>query len=351
MDSYLLITIYFIVGIFISFMCSLLEATLLSTPVSYIQAKIDNGSRVAKTFLKLKTEKINDSISAILILNTVSHTYCSALVSEEAVKIWGNQWLGLVTGLLTFLILVLSELAPKALGANKWRNLMGLTSNTLNIMLKVLYPIVIMSRYVMKWCSGGENHENTTSREEVSSMATIGEKEKVFSERESSIIKNLLALDKLTVGEIMTPRTVVKMFDAETLLSDFPDDFEFSRIPIYENEEDNIIGIAYKSDIYQDYDEEKPELTIKDTDYDSDIIFIPDSSSVNLLFEKFLKTKQHLSIVVDEYGTFVGVASFEDVIENLLGVEIVDETDKVEDMQEYARTVWKERCSERGVEV
>lgn len=174
-------------------------------------------------------------------------------------------------------------------------------------------------------------------------MATIGEREKIFTGRESKIIKNLLALDKLTVGNIMTPRTVVKSFDANTFLKDFPDEFEFSRIPIWEDTEDNIVGIAYKSDIYQDYDVYQPGLTIKHTDYDSDIIFIPDSSSVNVLFEKFLKTKQHLAIVVDEYGTFVGVASFEDVIENLLGIEIVDETDTVEDLQKLAKEKWEER--------
>ena len=141
----------------------------------------------------------------------------------------------------------------------------------------------------------------------------------------------------------MTPRTVAKTFDINTKLTDFPDNFEFSRIPVWEGEEDNIIGIAYKSDIYQDWDEKYPKTTIKDTDYDKDIIFIPETTSINKLFEIFLKTKQHLSIVVDEYGTFVGLASFEDVVETLLGIEIVDETDKVEDLQEYAKKLWEEK--------
>lgn len=343
MDSYLLITIYFIVGIFISFMCSLLEASLLSTPVSYLQSKIDSGSKVAEVFMKIKNEKINDAISAILILNTISHTIASALIGAEATKVLGQEWFGVVTGLLTFCILVFSELAPKALGANKWRSLIGLTANTLNVLIKVLYPIVVMSRYVMKVASGGEVHESLISREEVSSMASLGEKEKVFSNRESTIIKSLLASDKLTVKDIMTPRTVAKTFDINTKLTDFPDNFEFSRIPVWEGEEDNIIGIAYKSDIYQDWDEKYPKTTIKDTDYDKDIIFIPETTSISKLFEIFLKTKQHLSIVVDEYGTFVGLSSFEDVVETLLGIEIVDETDKVEDLQEYAKKLWEEK--------
>lgn len=342
MNAYFLITIYFVVGIFISFMCSLLEATLLSTPISFIQAKIDNGSKIAKKFMKLKTEKVDDAISSILILNTVSHTATSALIGSEASKALGQEWFGFITGLLTFCILVFSELAPKSIGAHYWRNFTGLTARSLGIMIYSLFPIVWLSRYVMAVFSP-KTEEATVTREEISSMATIGEKEKVFTGRESKIIKNLLALDKLTVGNIMTPRTVVKSFDANTLLSDFPDEFEFSRIPIWEDSEDNIIGIAYKSDIYQDYDINQPGLTIKHTDYDSDIIFIPDSSSVNVLFEKFLKTKQHLAIVVDEYGTFVGVASFEDVIENLLGIEIVDETDTVEDLQKLAKEKWEER--------
>ncbi len=342
MNAYFLITIYFIVGIFISFMCSLLEATLLSTPVSYIQSKIDAGSKVAKKFMKLKTERVDDAISAILILNTVSHTATSALIGSEASKALGQEWFGFITGLLTFCILVFSELMPKSIGAHYWRNFMGLSARSLGIMITLLYPIVWMSRYIMAIFSP-KTEEATVSREEVSSMATIGEREKVFTGRESKIIKNLLGLDNLKIKDIMTPRTVVKSFDINTTLEDFPDDFEFSRIPVWDGEEDNIIGIAYKTDIYQDYDVHQPGLTIGHTDYDKDIIFIPGTSSVNILFEQFLKTKQHLAIVVDEYGTFIGVASFEDVIENLLGIEIVDETDTVEDLQKLAREKWEER--------
>lgn len=342
MNAYFLISIYFVVGIFISFMCSLLEATLLSTPISYIQSKIDTGSKVAKKFMKLKTEKVDDAISAILILNTIAHTISSALIGSEASKLLGQEWFGFITGLLTFCILVFSELMPKSIGAHYWKKFMGLSTRSLGIMITILYPIVWMSRYIMAIFSP-KTEETTISREEISSMATIGEKEKVFTGRESKIIKNLLALDNLKVRDIMTPRTVVKTFDANTTLEDFPDDFEFSRIPIWEGEEDNIIGIAYKSDIYQMYDIYHPSLVIGHTDYDKDIIFIPETSSVNVLFEQFLKTRQHLAIVVNEYGTFIGVASFEDVIENLLGVEIVDETDTVEDLQKLAREKWEER--------
>lgn len=342
MDPLFGMIFYFSIAITISFICSVLEATLLSTPTSFIQSKIDSGSKAAIKFMKLKNERVDDAISAILTLNTAAHAVGTSLASIEAVEIFGMKNFAIISGIMTFLILVLSELIPKSLGAHYWKRMTSITANILTWMIYITYPIVWMSRYIMAIFSP-KTKEATISREEISSMATIGEREKIFIGRESKIIKNLLALDKLTVGNIMTPRTVVKSFDANTFLKDFPDEFEFSRIPIWEDTEDNIVGIAYKSDIYQDYDVYQPGLTIKHTDYDSDIIFIPDSSSVNVLFEKFLKTKQHLAIVVDEYGTFVGVASFEDVIENLLGIEIVDETDTVEDLQKLAKEKWEER--------
>ena len=328
MDPLFGMIFYFSIAITISFICSVLEATLLSTPTSFIQSKIDSGSKAAIKFMKLKNERVDDAISAILTLNTAAHAVGTSLASIEAVEIFGMKYFAIISGIMTLLILVLSELIPKSIGAHYWKRMTSITANILTWMIYITYPIVWISRYVMAIFSP-KTEEATVSREEISSMATIGEREKIFTGRESKIIKNLLALDKLTVGNIMTPRTVVKSFDANTFLKDFPDEFEFSRIPIWEDTEDNIVGIAYKSDIYQDCD--------------SDIIFIPDSSSVNVLFEKFLKTKQHLAIVVDEYGTFVGVASFEDVIENLLGIEIVDETDTVEDLQKLAKEKWEER--------
>lgn len=342
MDPLFGMIFYFSIAITISFICSVLEATLLSTPTSFIQSKIDSGSKAAIKFMKLKNERVDDAISAILTLNTAAHAVGTSLASIEAVEIFGMKNFAIISGIMTLLILVLSELIPKSIGAHYWKRMTSITANILTWMIYITYPIVWMSRYIMAIFSP-KTEEATISREEISSMATIGEREKIFTGRESKIIKNLLALDKLTVGNIMTPRTVVKSFDANTFLKDFPDEFEFSRIPIWEDTEDNIVGIAYKSDIYQDYDVYQPGLTIKHTDYDSDIIFIPDSSSVNVLFEKFLKTKQHLAIVVDKYGTFVGVASFEDVIENLLGIEIVDETDTVEDLQKLAKEKWEER--------
>lgn len=338
---------YFCLAIFVSFTCSILEAALLSTPVSYIQAKIDQGSKVAKKLLILKNEKIDDAISAILTWNTIAHSVGVACFTAEAVKAFGDVYLGVITSFITFAILILSELIPKSVGAHYWRYLTWPTANITSWMIKISYPLVWMSKWIMNVFKPKEK-ETTISREEVSSMVSIGKEEKVFTEREFDIIQNLLVMKKITVKDIMTPRSVITSFNINTKLSDFPKDFEFSRIPIFDDNEDNIIGIAYKTDIYQECDSQYPDKTIKDTDYDSEIIFVQGDLCINNLFEKFLKTRQHMGIVVDEYGTFIGVATFEDIMETIFNVEILDETDKIEDMQEYAKKKWEDRRKEIG---
>lgn len=343
MDPVLGMILFFLLAIVVSFTCSVLEASLLSAQESYINMKIQSGSKSAKLLMKLK-KNIDDPIAAILTLNTCAHTIGAAGVGAEAEKVFGAEYFAIISIILTLAILILSELIPKSIGAHHWKNLIGVTAYVVRSMVIITYPIVYTYRKVMSLFRG-EDDESTISREEVSAMVSMGTEEGVFNIKENRMIQNMIAIDRFKVEDIMTPRTVVKSFDINTTLEEFPDDFEFSRIPVWEGEENNIVGIAYKSDIYQDYDVNYPKQTIRDTDYDSDIIFIPGSSSVNTLFEKFLSTKQHLSIVVDEYGTFIGVASFEDVIETILGVEICDESDKVEDMQEYARKKWNERKS------
>lgn len=343
MDPILGMILFFLLAIVVSFTCSVLEASLLSTPESYINMKIQEGSKSAKLLLKLK-KNIDDPISVILTLNTCAHTIGAAGVGAEAEKVFGAEYFAVISAVLTLAILIFSELIPKSIGAHHWKNLVGVTAYTIRGMVIITYPVVYIYRKIMNIFSSKEN-ESTISREEVSAMINMGTQEGVFNVKENKMIQNMIAIEKFKVEDIMTPRTVVKTFDINTTLEEFPDDFEFSRIPIWEGEENNIVGIAYRSNIYQDYDVNYPKQTIRDTDYDSNILFIPGTCSVNKLFEKFLSTKQHLSIVVDEYGTFIGVASFEDVIETILGVEICDESDKVEDMQEYARKKWQERKS------
>lgn len=348
MDPYFGMVVYSSTAIGISFMCSVLEAALLSTPISYIQSKIDKKNKSAPRFLRLKTEKIDDAISAILTWNTIAHSVGVSGFTAEAVKAFGEEHFGLISGGITFAILILSELIPKSVGAHYWRGMTGITANLVTWMIWISYPIVWLAKWIMAVFKP-KDKEATISREEVSSMVSIGKEEEVFTERESDIIQNLLALRKKKIEDIMTPRKVVEFFDINTKLSEFPEDFQFSRIPVYEGEEDDIVGIAFKTDIYQECDSENPELTIKDTDYDKEVIFVPESSGISGLFEKFLKTRKHLAIVVDEYGTFTGVVSLEDIIETIFNVEICDETDEVEDMQEYAKRLWEERKKKNQV--
>lgn len=347
MDPYFGMVFYFCTAIGVSFTCSVLEAALLSTPISFIQAKIDQGSKAAKRFLKLKNDKIDDAISAILTWNTIAHSVGVAGFTAEATEAFGDEYFGIISGGITFAILILSELIPKSIGAHYWKGMTGITANLVTWMIWISYPLVWLARWIMAIFTPKEK-EATISREEVSSMVSIGKEENVFTERESDFIQSILALRKLSIRDIMTPRTVVKTFSLDTKLSDFPEDFEFSRIPVYEGEEGNIVGIAFKTDIYQDYDVNQPELRIRDTDYDREILFVPENSKVFPVFEK-LRNKKHLAIVVDEYGTFVGVVSLEDIIETIFKIEICDETDKIEDMQEYAKKLWEEKKKETQI--
>lgn len=345
MDPIIGMIFYFMLAIIVSFTCSVLEAALLSTPVSFIKMKIDTGSEIAKKFLSLKESRLDDSISAILTLNTFAHTIGAAGVGSEGVKVFGDSSFGIISGVMTVAILIFSELIPKSIGAHYWKNMTGITPRLIGWMIFITYPLVWLSRWVMKFCSSGSEDEETVSREEVSSMVSICVEEEVFNKRESRMIQNIIALGKFKVSDIMTPRTVCSTVSGSTKIDDYPFDDKYSRIPVYEEDDiDNILGIVYKEDILLEYSKDSPDKTyIREISMVTDFIRVPESESVPSLFDKFLVSKQHMAIVTGEYGTFEGVVTMEDVVETILGVEICDETDKIEDLQEYARRKWEEK--------
>lgn len=333
---------YLFLALFISFLCSIMEAVLLSTPQSFLIVKHQNGNVWAKTFMDLKSN-IDKPLSAILSLNTVAHTVGAAGVGAQAVKVFGEASFGIVSAVLTILILVLTEIIPKTIGAQYWRKLTRITTAVIKAMIFITYPLVLISAVITKAISKNK-HEQTTSREEIAALASIGTDEGVFSEKEHKIIQNLLKLKNVKVSEIMTPRVVVAVASEELLLEQFlknKDYLKFSRIPVFSENEENITGYVFRQTVFEKLAEDRYELKLKDIK--RDIVVVPNAIVLFNLWEKLLEKKEHIALIVDEYGGLDGIVTMEDIIETLLGLEIVDEKDTITDMQKHARDRWKER--------
>ncbi len=333
---------YLFLALFVSFVCSIMESVLLSTPQSFLIVKQDKGYLWAKSFIELKIN-IDKPLSAILSLNTVAHTIGAAGVGAQAIKVFGEASFGIVSAILTILILIITEIIPKTIGARYWRNLSKVTYFTIKIMIIITYPLVIMSAFITRIISTKKG-EQSTSREEIAALASIGTDEGLFSEKENKIIQNILKLKNIKVTEIMTPRVVVAVADENMRLQDFlrkKNYLNYSRIPIFSGNEENITGYVLRQQVFENLAEDKHELMLKDIK--REIMVFPDTTVLYLLWEKLLEKKEHITMIVDEYGGLDGIVTMEDVIETLLGLEIVDENDTITDMQKYARERWKSR--------
>ena len=333
---------YLSLALSVSFICSITEAVLLSTPQSFL-ITIRNKEKWANSFLKFKSH-IDKPLSAILSLNTVAHTVGAAGVGAEATKLFGDSSLGIVSGVLTILILVITEIIPKTIGARYWRSLAKITFNIINIMLFITYPLVLFSTKITNLISSNKK-ENTTSREEIAALAKIGTDQGVFSENENKIIQNILNLQKIKATQIMTPRVVVTSIEENLTIKDFQNDknyFNFSRIPTYSKQNEKITGYIFLQDILEKLSEHKKHnFLIKK--FKRNVLTIPYSITVYNLWEKMLAEKEHISIVVDEYGGLAGIVTMEDIIETLIGLEITDENDRIIDMRKYAKNKWKNK--------
>lgn len=344
----ILLLFYLFLALFVSFLCSIMESVLLSTPQSFLIVKQESGNTWAKAFADLKTN-IDKPLSAILSLNTVAHTIGAAGVGAQAVKLYGEASFGIVSAILTILILVITEIIPKTIGARYWRNLAMITSVIIQGMIIVTYPLVIMSAFMTKLISKNKQ-EQTTSREEIAALANIGADEGVFTNKEHKIIQNLLRLKNVKVTEIMTPRVVVAVADEELYLKDFfknKDYLKFSRIPVYSENDENITGYVFRQEVFEKLAEGQHELKLKDVK--REIVVVINSIVLFALWEKLLEEKEHIALIVDEYGGLDGIVTMEDIIETLLGLEIIDETDTIVDMQKYARDRWKERQAKYNI--
>jgi CBS domain containing-hemolysin-like protein len=338
----ILLFVYLSIALLVSFTCSIMEAVILTTPLTYARVREESGSKSAKTFIRLK-ENIDRPITAILTLNTIAHTIGAAGVGAQAIKVFGDAYFGLVSVILTLLILVFSEIIPKSIGARYARELSLVSGKIIVVMMWITYPFVLFSGIVTRIVAK-KGSEQTVSREEISVLASIGRTEGVFEEKEQKIIQNLVRLKSVSVSEIMTPRVVLTAADENMELQEFLKKKEFlyySRIPVYSGYFENITGYVFREQVFEKLAEDHNNLKL--SDIRRDIVVFYQSKPLFNVWETLLEKKEQIAIVVDEYGGIEGVVTMEDIVETLLGFEIVDEKDKIPDLQQYARERWKKR--------
>ncbi|MDR1729884.1 MAG: hemolysin family protein [Prevotellaceae bacterium] len=338
----MLLFIYFAITLLISSICSLMEATLLSSSASYIEV-LATKSKGGKIFKKLKTN-IDRPISAILSLNTIANTAGSAGVGAQAVAVFGNTYFGIITALLTFLILIFAEIIPKSIGANYWKNLAVPAAWIILGMTYIAYPLISITKYLTRIFT--RNNKKTVSREELAALTDIGEKEGTLQSNESKIINNMIRLESLKIRSIMTPRTVVFAAQEDLTLKEFFSNKDFlrhSRIPIYKDSIDNITGFVLKSDILIHLVNNKDTLRLKDVR--RPLIICYENTSIPRFYDLMMQKKEHIALVIDEYGGMEGIVTMEDIIETILGLEITDESDFQIDMQQFAKDNWKAKAA------
>jgi CBS domain containing-hemolysin-like protein len=339
-----LLFVYLFVAIGVSFLCSILEAVLLSITPSYVEKICSEKPKLGER-LKTIRNNLDQSISSILILNTFAHTMGAAGVGSQAIQLFGDEWETVIAIALTLIILYVSEIIPKTIGATYWQKLASPVSHIIIWITKLVYPLVLISGFLTKMLKKGNEAEVT--REEIIAMAAISHKDGSLFSQENAYLANLLQMREVTTEKILTPRTVVHMLDASTTVSDAlndPETVRFSRIPVYDKDIDHVIGKVIRTDLFQAEREGKGDQIVGD--FASEVSRVSEKLPVQLLLDMLIKQKAHLCIVEDEFGQTSGVVTLEDAIETLLGTEIVDESDTVEDMQELARTLYRQRLRE-----
>lgn len=350
---YTLLIVFFLVAILFSFLCSMWEAVLLSITPSYARIQMQRGSSIGHHLQEFK-ENVDRPLAAILTLNTIAHTVGAIGVGSQANAIWAETSPVITTAvvpiLMTLGILILSEIIPKTIGANYWKELAPFTVASLNFIMFLLAPLIWLTQLITKTLKK-EKDKSVLSRSDFMVMTEIGEQEGVFQQSESTIIKNLLRFHSIETKSIMTPRTVVKAAPEQMTLQEFHEAnpvLRFSRIPIYnEDSKDRFTGFFLKDELLASLLEDKGDEPL--SILRRDIMVVTEQFPITDLYDRLLKKREHIALVVDEFGGMAGIVTMEDVIETLLGLEIVDEFDSAEDMQSLARENWKKRASALGL--
>lgn len=340
-----LLIIYLCLAIGISFICSILEAVLLSVTPTYIAQIKDTKPRGAKALSKTK-DKLDQSISSILILNTFAHTMGAAGVGAQAIRIYGEKWETLIAFLLTLAILYFSEIIPKTLGATFWRQLAIPSAHLINFLVKVVYPLVWLSSLLTRLFSGNKKH--SISRDEVIAFTALSYKQGAIATQESVLVENILNLREAKTEDILTPRTVVHALSQELTIKEALSAEKtsvFSRIPVFNGNKDNIVGLVIKTELYEYERRGEGDRQLKEVC--SEVHRISETFPVLHLLDLFIKRHEHLFLVEDKFGQTAGVVSLEDAVETLLGKEIVDESDKIADLQKLAKQQYRDRLRKK----
>lgn len=333
-----LLIIYLSLAIFISFLCSILEAVLLSSTNSYIESLSKDQNEQLVNKLKGLKSNIDKPISSILTVNTFAHTMGAAGVGAQAQILFGEEWQALVAFVVTLLILYFSEIIPKTIGALYWKKLLVPSAYMISFMMTISAPFTWFSSFLTNYISRNKKHQSNFSRDEIMAVVAMGEREGTILSKESDLIENLLKLKNIKAKDIMTPRSVVFSLSAETTIEEAVEDdrmYIHSRIPIYRETLDDVVGIVFSQRILEESNEDNDSMTLESISHE--VHMVSENVPVPHLIDLFVKRKTHLFIVYDSYGQTVGVVTLEDAIETLLGVEIVDEMDEIEDMQLFAK--------------
>jgi len=347
---YTLIFLFFLLSICASFLCSVLEAVLLSTTPAFAETQKEEDPPVGHALSEYH-QNIDRPLSAILTLNTIAHTVGAIGVGAQATVIWGESIIAtlVVPVVMTLAILILSEIIPKTIGALYWKELAGFTVKALKFIIMVLGPFVVVSQFITKFLMKDKS-KSVLSRSDFTAMAELGVKEGVINKRESSLMRNFMQFDSVRTEDIMTPRTVLISAQQDQTLADFHNanpDLRFSRIPIYSDGIDKITGYILRDDLLAALIENRGEEPLERLRRELNVV--TEEYPLTELFSHFVKEHSHIALVVDEFGGTAGVVTMEDVIETLLGLEIVDEVDGTADMQALARNQWRIRAEKLGL--
>ena len=336
--------IFLLGALCISFLCSILEASLMSTPISYITLKEEEGLKAAARFKQYKQDP-SRPLAAILSLNTIANTIGAAGVGKQATEVFGSQWFGLVSAVTTILILVFSEIIPKTIGTSHWKSLTGFTAKTIHGLIIVLYPIVVAVEFLQKLISKDKG-DISISRDELGAMADVAEETGELEEDENEIIQNIINIDEIAAKEAMTPRVVAAIAPESMTIKQFYKDRRFlhhSRIPVYADNDEYITGYILRMDALKLMAEDKFDRTL--AELRRDVASFPEETTIDRIWDEMLLKKEQIAIIINEYGSFQGLLTMEDIIETVLGDEIVDERDVVVDMQQLALDKWQKRTS------
>jgi len=338
-----LLIIFFVLSVGVSFVCSVLESVLLSVNISYVSVLEKEKPKVGK-LLRHHKENINKSIASILILNTIANTLGAAAVGAQASIVFGNDAVVIVSIVLTFAILFFSEIIPKTIGAIHWKALAPIAAYIIRIFIWITYPIILSTLFVTNRISDGKDDSHTLTKEELLESMLLGEDEGIIDEKESDVIENILNLNNVKVGEVLTPRSVVFALDDNMTIKDIVetqnDIFNFSRIPVYHGSIEDVTGIVLTKKIFQQALEDD---SVSVGSIKKEIFSINENVPVSKALDLFISKKDHMFLIMDNYDQTEGILTLEDCVETILGVEIMDESDATEDMRELAKRKMKQK--------